>query len=78
MYEKGDLKITGKPCDEFIEVGFCDCYPIEHEISDERGDESQLHPVVYLPHSCDEWVIGKKENIILLINDLQEILNDIE
>lgn len=28
----------------------------------------------YLPHSCDEWEIGKKQEIEWLIEDLQEIL----
>lgn len=30
---------------------------------------------VYLPHSCNEWVIGDKDNVKLLIRDLQELLN---
>lgn len=30
--------------------------------------------IAYLPHSCDEWVIGNKEAVEVLIADLQEIL----
>lgn len=30
--------------------------------------------VAYLPHSCDEWVIGGKEEVEAMIADLQEIL----
>ena len=29
---------------------------------------------VYLPHSCDEWVIGGKEQIEALIEDLNAAL----
>lgn len=36
----------------------------------------------YLPHSCDEWIIGTKENAEQLIQDLQELIatlpNEIE
>jgi len=28
----------------------------------------------YLPHECDEWVIGGKKEVECLIKDLQEIL----
>ena len=33
---------------------------------------------VYLPHSCDEWVIGGKKEIQDLIDDLIKILKSIE
>lgn len=32
----------------------------------------------YLPHSCDEWVIGGPEQIRMLIMDLQEALKKLE
>ncbi len=32
-------------------------------------------PVAYLPHSCDEWVIGGREQIEALIADLQKVLD---
>ena len=31
-----------------------------------------------LPHSCNEWVIGGKKEVELLIADLQEILKQIK
>lgn len=31
---------------------------------------------VYLPHSCDEWNIGGKDEVKLLIEDLQELLKE--
>lgn len=30
----------------------------------------------YLPHSCDQWIIGGPEEVKLLIEDLQEILKN--
>ena len=30
--------------------------------------------VVYLPHSCNEWVIGGKESVAAMIADLQSLL----
>lgn len=33
-----------------------------------------LPSVAYLPHSCDQWVIGDVEQVKLLIKDLQDIL----
>lgn len=30
----------------------------------------------YLPHSCDAWVIGGKEEVKHLIEDLQALLQD--
>ena len=33
---------------------------------------------VFLPHSCDEWIIGDKENIELMIKDLQDALKKLE
>lgn len=38
-------------------------------------DETIAEPVAYLPHSCDEWIIGGRENIKALIADLQEMLD---
>ncbi len=31
---------------------------------------------IYLPHSCDEWVIGGKEEVLQLIEDLHEIISE--
>ena len=32
----------------------------------------------FLPHSCDEWVIGGPEEIKMLIEDLQEVLRKVD
>lgn len=34
--------------------------------------------IAYLPHSCDEWVIGGPEEIRQMIADLQEALATLE
>ncbi len=44
---------------------------------DYRKDEYghyETYRVIELPHSCDEWVIGGKEEALQLIADLQELL----
>lgn len=41
--------------------------------SEIEGYKQELE--AYLPHSCDNWVIGPKQNIQWLIEDLQEIMN---
>lgn len=74
MYEKGLLKIIDPPCstmgDEY------DCFEWEHvhSLRDSRSKESNVTVAVYLPHSCDNWVIGGPDQIQALINDLQEAL----
>lgn len=35
-------------------------------------------PTAFLPHSCDEWIIGGKEEIRCLIADLQAALETFE
>lgn len=39
----------------------------------EEGDYKNIEGAV-LPHSCDSWVIGGKDRIRMLIEDLQEFL----
>ena len=85
MYQKGDLKLLDPPCNEDYEVheedGYtwwtmCNNYDHKHSVPDFRSKERGDHmpPCVYLPHSCDEWVIGGQEEIEALIGDLKEAL----
>lgn len=79
MYEKNLLKVTTPPCDELHDDGECDnCWDDKHvhQIFDNRkkSDELWKAGAVYLPHSCEEWVIGGKEEVELMIQDLQNIL----
>ena len=39
-----------------------------------RGDAPSPSPSVALPHSCDSWVIGGREQVQQLIADLQALL----
>ena len=83
MYEKRLLKVVDPPCRTLVtdEDGYtyCDDFSLDghtHSRSDSRADYREWQaPCVYLPHSCDEWVIGGPEQIQALIADLQEALS---
>jgi len=81
MYEKGLIKQTSPPCETCDENGYCDLdYDDDHKhiIRDSRtGEHGIRRIVVYLPHSCDEWVIGGREEVKQLISDLEDILQRI-
>lgn len=42
--------------------------------TDARTDDYHDGVGYYLPHSCQEWVIGSDEEVKLLIKDLQDLL----
>lgn len=75
MYRQGDLRITDPECPDSI--GRCQEWPEfghEHIIQDARNDGAlYMHPCVFLPHSCNEWVIGGPEQILTMIEDLTKI-----
>ncbi len=76
MYNKGELETTFEEC-----TSECDenCYKYHRSITDSRTDDyDEFESVCYLPHSCDEWIIGKKENVVALIEDLQAWLKSHE
>lgn len=74
MYTKGDLRIVTPPCKSADEYG--DCYLEGHVHSLLSNDTfPQVLPYAYLPHSCDEWIIGGQAEVKLLIEDLQEWLH---
>jgi len=82
VYKKGDLKITDPPCEEWMgdEWG-CDYWGNDghtHSVRDSRESSEQIKGVAYLPHSCDEWVIGGKEEIKALMWDLRLALIEFE
>lgn len=78
MYKKGLLKITTPPCKTYDnEVHICDNEFEEghtHYIKDSRTKQDYNEGCAYLPHSCNEWVIGGANQISEMIEDLQEIL----
>jgi hypothetical protein len=89
MYEKGLLKTTTPRCEETDESGHCNQSEYDvghrHRVSDSRSFEpgsgvyKELGPgTAYLPHSCNEWVIGGPDHIRALIEDLQSALAQLE
>jgi len=77
MYNKNELSIVDKPCNENFDEDFdCDNYDHIHKIYDSSLD--CIYPTMYLPHSCDEWVIGGIKEARLLIKDLQLAIKEIE
>ena len=52
------------------------------DVNVDRADSDKLYmyrvkgdptPIAYLPHSCDEWLIGTVEQVEELIADLHEV-----
>ena len=41
------------------------------------SDSLDSSPVVYLPHSCDEWIIGGEKEVGAMIADLRAALVEI-
>ena len=80
MYKLGDLQLK-ESCPNPDEFGSCDCgdYPDSHDVVyDSRGgDSEELVKGVFLPHSCDHWVIGGPKEIRLLIEELQIALEQL-
>jgi len=80
MYDKGDLQITQPPCAPQLKGEMCNRYSTDmhfHQILDSREDAYIVHPCAFLPHSCDEWVIGGPQRIQALIDDLTAALEAI-
>lgn len=75
MY-KNDLQWTLPKTTENCNDGSCWKQGCEdfHTIIDSRGDCKAVENVAFLPHACDEWVIGGPEEIKSLIKDLQTYL----
>lgn len=80
MYKRGELQLTDLPCAEIDEWNMC---PLsgepghEHRIGVYSAEEAPP-PCAYLPHSCDEWVIGGPEQIQAMIDDLIAALRALE
>lgn len=84
MYTKGDLKrIADCGHEDYCRVedpSICEKdYSTVRWIDDSRhGQFRQLRDgTAYLPHSCSEWVIGGKDEVVALIEDLQAALRTI-
>lgn len=84
-YKKGDLKITIGGCSHSECDGEPECLFTQerfwvHDSREEffRFDDPKKPPEekhgAYLPHSCDEWFIGGREEVEALVADLQKAL----
>ena len=77
MYEKGQLEITERCSGETEHYGNSHLHASTHYHV--YGHFAVFpYPVVYLPHSCDEWIIGGPEQIQALIDDLTAVLKHYE
>ena len=63
MYNRGDVKITFEDGEAY---------------DSENGYEDMPEDTVYLPHRCDSWIVGGKEEVKQLIEDLQWQLDILE
>lgn len=67
MYKHGELQTAPVGCPS-------ECVEHDHPI-DMRGEDDGISiGGAFLPHSCEEWVIGGPEQIRMLIRDLEEAL----
>lgn len=69
MYRKGELQVTVPPCAEMLADPNGECFSDDHKhslISLPLGQP----PTAFLPHSCNEWIVGGKEQVQELIDDL--------
>jgi hypothetical protein len=76
-YRKGDLQMTvpqiSDDCDERGTCWTCEERGLEgvtHGVRDSRGGRETAEGA-YLPHACEEWVIGGPREIDALIRDLE-------
>jgi hypothetical protein len=70
-YKKGDLQIN-----EPDDINDLPCYSDSRDWNkDELRSREVKKGEAYLPHSCDQWVIGGPEEVKLLISDLREFLD---
>ena len=72
MYTPGLLHVAPAGC-VVDEDGYCDASDHDHP-ADSRAGYKGLFGGVYLPHSCEEWVVGGPEQIRILIRDLENAL----
>lgn len=75
-YKPGQVTIYDPSiCPNKDEYGWCDCKTDFHEVG--PYDILRDYPdqkAVFLPHSCDQWIIGGKDEIKAMIADLQAAL----
>lgn len=80
MYRKGDLKLTLQPC-EHKTCNDLSCFEdpsgLRKILPDSRQDGAQMVGA-FLPHSCQEWVIGGINELDALIDDAQAAILELQ
>ena len=76
MYQKGDLR-THVEC--AFDGSYCEAWKVDEKhrccMTDERNNYADVEPgMAYLPHSCEQWIVGGKDQIRALIDDLTALL----
>lgn len=70
MYKKGMIKVIDPGCEDDL---ICSKYMQpghNHRLYNDDWNPGDI--VAYLPHSCDEWVIGGISEIDIMIEDLEK------
>lgn len=84
-YKKGDLKVTIRGCSYSDCDGETECLFTQERFwvcdsrepffrFDDFGKPPYEKQGAYLPHSCDEWFIGGREEVEAMIADLTAAL----
>ncbi len=73
MYETGEVRVALRALTEDEEEALLDDGDPE-----DRPPRDVTFPVVWLPHSCDEWAIGGPAEVRALIADLEAALARME
>lgn len=79
-YKKGDLRLTVAQCGHEGCAGDPECWVsggrfwVRDAREDLRSAVDSQKRGAYLPHSCDEWYIGGKNEVAALIEDLKAAL----
>ena len=77
MYKQGDAKLFRRyVTEEEWDIPTDDGH-LPFQVYDARNKHASP-PFVYLPHSCQEWVIGGPAEVRQLIKDLLALLVDME
>ena len=84
MYKRGDVRLVDPPCEDEYEEWEEDGWVYEdcegkgeghvHSVWNSSESARRFPPCAYLPHKCDEWVIGGPEEVKALIEDLSAAL----
>lgn len=84
MYKKGLIDITTPKCASYDHnFGICDNEGepghVHYTLDDSRDDLNNIKPpCVFLPHSCDEWIVGGIKEVENMIEDLVEVLKKLK